>query len=142
MHRGTVEQVASPLQLYDRPDTRFSAAFVGSRNALELPVRNGRASFGAAFALSPPGPHADKLLAFFRPEDVEVVAEGEGQPATVEIKIFLGAVTRLHLVAEVDGSVARFYADVPTRQAQSLDLGSTLGVRLAPESVHTFPLAD
>jgi putative spermidine/putrescine transport system ATP-binding protein len=142
MHRGAVEQVASPLQLYERPDTRFSAAFVGSRNALELPVRDGRASFGAAFTLTSPEPHAEKLLAFFRPEDVEVVAEGEGQPATVEIKIFLGAVTRLHLVTVVDGSVARFYADVPTRRAQSLDLGSTLGVRLAPESVHTFPIAD
>jgi putative spermidine/putrescine transport system ATP-binding protein len=142
MHRGTVEQVASPLQLYERPDTRFSAAFVGSRNALELPVRNGRASFGAAFTLSPPEPHAEKLLAFFRPEDVEVVAEGEGQPATVEIKIFLGAVTRLHLVTAVEGRAARFYADVSTRRAQSLDLGSTLGVRLAPESVHTFPIVE
>src|SRR5262249_30816675 len=141
MHRGGIEQAAPPLQLYDQPGTPFSAAFVGSRNALELPVRSGMIGFGAAFAVRAPDPSAALAIAFFRPEDVEVVASDRGQPATVEVKIFLGATTRLHLLAEIAGKQARFYADVPTRQAQSLEPGASLGVRVEPANVQAFPIS-
>ena len=140
MNQGWIEQVAPPLSLYDRPDTPFSAAFVGSRNALELPVHDGLVRFGQAFAIPRSTAGAASMLVFFRPEDVEVVADGGGQPATVEVKIFLGATTRLHLVAEVDGKQARIYADVPTRQAVSLERGAIVAVRVDPARVHTFPV--
>jgi putative spermidine/putrescine transport system ATP-binding protein len=139
MNHGRIEQIAHPLALYDQPDTPFSAAFVGSRNALELPVQAGIVRFGAAFAVARPAAGATTMLAFFRPEDVELVAAGAGQPARVEVKIFLGATTRLHLVAAVDGKEARIYADVPTRQAVALERGATVAVRIEPERVHTFP---
>jgi hypothetical protein len=42
------------------------------------------------------------------------------------------------LQLEIDGSEARLYADVPTRQAQSIEKGWILAIRLAPENVQTF----
>ncbi len=140
MNHGRIEQIARPPELYDRPGTPFSAAFVGSRNALELPVRNGQVSFGSAFTVRAPAGSGNGAVTFFRPEDVEIVTESGGQPATLEVKIFLGATTRLHLVAEVEGRQARIYADVPTRLAASLEPGSTLRIRVDPASVRAFPV--
>ena len=138
MHRGRIEQIARPPELYDRPGTPFSAAFVGSRNGLELPVRDGQVSLGSAFAVRPPAGSGIRVVIFFRPEDVEIITDGRGHPATLEVKIFLGATTRLHLVTEVDGKQARIYADVPSRQAASLEPGSTLGIRVDPANVRVF----
>jgi len=48
MHDGIVEQIGSPLELYDRPDNQFVASFIGSpaMNFLKGKVRvNGAASF-------------------------------------------------------------------------------------------------
>ncbi len=140
MNRGRIEQIARPPELYDRPGTPFSAAFVGSRNALELPVRDGRVSFGTAFSVVAPADSGGGVVVFFRPEDVEIVADGNGHRASLEVKIFLGATTRLHLVAEIDGRQARIYADVPSRQAAPLELGSVLAFRVEPINVRLFSL--
>src|SRR5581483_6372765 len=99
MHRGRVEQVARPPELYDSPATRFTAGFVGSRNALELPVRDGVVALGSAFRVPAPAGSSGAVLAFFRPEDVEMSADGGGQPATVEARTYHGQLTRLHLTA-------------------------------------------
>lgn len=140
MNHGKIEQIARPPELYDRPGTPFSAAFVGSRNALELSVRAGQVSFGSALTMRAPAGSRSGAMVFFRPEDVEIVTDGGGHPATLEVKIFLGATTRLHLVAEVEGKQARIYADVPSRQAVVLELGATLRIRVDPANARAFPL--
>src|SRR5581483_2911535 len=102
----------------------------GSRNALELPVRDGRIGLGAAFSVPAPPGARDRAVAFFRPEDVELVADGLGQPARVEVKIFLGATTRLHLAAPAEGTEAWLHADVPTREAAALERGAAVSLRV------------
>ena len=79
-------------------------------------------------------------MVFFRPEDVEVASNGVGHPATVEFKIFLGATSRLHLVADSDGQQARFYADLPSRRAVALEPGTRVSVRVEPGDVRAFPI--
>src|SRR5581483_5150050 len=132
MHRGRVEQVARPPELYDSPATRFTAGFVGSRNALELPARDGVVALGSAFRVSAPAGYSGAVLAFFRPEDVEISANGGGQPATVEARTYHGQLTRLHLTAEADGRVARLYTDLPSRQGLALEPGSQVRFRVDP----------
>ena len=140
MNAGRVEQIATPAELYEHPATQFSATFVGSRNALELPVRQGRLGLGAAFEVAAPAGSNGHAIAFFRPEDVHVGAPAdEGHPATVELKIFLGSTTRLHLVSDVDGTAARLYADLPTRGAVGFAEGDLVSVRVDPELVRAFP---
>ncbi|HEY3073277.1 MAG TPA: ABC transporter ATP-binding protein [Candidatus Limnocylindrales bacterium] len=139
LNHGRVEQIAAPPDLYETPATQFSATFVGSRNALELPVREGQVSLGNAFSVAAPA-GASRAMVFFRPEDVEVGSNGVGHPATVEFKIFLGATSRLHLVADSDGQQARFYADLPSRRAVALEPGTRVSVRVAPGDVRAFPI--
>jgi putative spermidine/putrescine transport system ATP-binding protein len=138
MNHGRVEQIASPPVLYESPSTSFSATFVGSRNALELPVRNGRVGLGGAFEVAAPVGAVEKAVVFFRPEDVVVSAAGPGHPATVEVKIFLGSITRLHLVTDIDGTPARFYADLPSRQANAFPPETKVSVRVAPTDLKAF----
>ena len=138
MNRGKIEQIATPPEIYDAPATRFSATFVGNRNTLELPVQNGRLRLGKAFDLTPPA-DAQRALLFFRPEDVEFSVNGHGQNATIESKSFLGAQTRLHLLVEADNQIARFYADLPSRQALPLALGEVVRVQIAEINVRVFP---
>jgi len=139
MNGGRIEQVARPAELYDAPATRFSAGFVGNRNALELPVRDGQVRLGSAFGVAAPGAAPDRVVAFFRPEDVALSANGHGQPATIESKLFQGLLTRLYLLTEADGQTARLFADLPSRQATDLEPGATVRVTIDPSNVHVFP---
>jgi putative spermidine/putrescine transport system ATP-binding protein len=139
MNKGRTEQVARPHELYDTPATRFSAGFVGNRNALELPVENGSVRFGNCFTIpAPPGANGT-AIAFFRPEDVEFSPNGHGQPATVESKLFLGSDTRLYLVVEANGRQARIYADLASRQALAVEPGTSVRVLVDPANVRAFP---
>jgi putative spermidine/putrescine transport system ATP-binding protein len=142
MSHGRIEQVSRPPELYESPATRFSAMFVGGRNALELPVVDGRVALDGVFTVPSPAGASERVVAFFRPEDVEIAPNGVGRPAVVEVKIFLGAVTRLHLLTEVAGRQARFYADLPSRQAMAYEPGAKVTVRIDPANVRIFSLDD
>jgi putative spermidine/putrescine transport system ATP-binding protein len=139
MNHGKIEQAAKPSEIYDAPATRFSAAFVGNRNALELPAREGRVCLGEAFAVTSSQVINGRVLAFFRPEDVELNENDHGQTATVENMIFQGLLTRLYLATESDGQPARFYADIPSRRAAALEPGSAIRFYINPSYVHIFP---
>jgi putative spermidine/putrescine transport system ATP-binding protein len=133
MNQGRIAQLDIPPRLYDAPATRFSAGFVGNRNALELPVRSGRARLGGLFDVAAPA--AEQVIAFFRPEDIRISANGAGEPVLVENSMFQGQVSRLSLATEIDGQPVRFYADLPTREAIGRTVGSTIRVVIQPERV-------
>lgn len=137
MNKGKIEQLDMPPRIYDAPATRFSAGFVGNRNAMELPADQGRARVGQLFDV--PAPAAERLVAFFRPEDVHISGNGIGEAVTVENKLFQGLLTRLYLVAEVDGQPVRFYADLPTRDVTRLEPGMAARVFIDPDHVRVFP---
>ncbi|MDA8236825.1 MAG: ABC transporter ATP-binding protein [Chloroflexi bacterium] len=140
MNHGRVEQVAAPPALYEEPATEFAATFVGSRNALELPIADGRIGLGAAFSIAAPAASRERAIAFFRPEDVQVAVGSMGHPAVVEMKIFLGPTTRLHLATAVGDRTARLHADMPSRAAAHLEEGSVVAVRVDPQHVRAFPV--
>jgi putative spermidine/putrescine transport system ATP-binding protein len=85
-NNGKVQQVDSPLVLYDSPKTPFVADFVGSSNV--LPVDMVQRLIGV-----------DKL-ASLRPENIRLAEDG--LVGTVESQAFLGAATRLEVA--VDGA--------------------------------------
>jgi putative spermidine/putrescine transport system ATP-binding protein len=142
MNAGRVEQIAAPADLYDMPSTQFSAKFVGSRNAVELAVRNGQVGIPGSFQIDAPAGSNGHALAFFRPEDVKVSVgdDGPGMAARVELKIFLGATTRLHLVGEADGEPIALFGDLPSRRARQIGEGEMVRVDVDPDHVQAFPV--
>jgi putative spermidine/putrescine transport system ATP-binding protein len=137
MNTGTIEQLDVPAALYDHPATSFSAGFVGNRNALELPVRDGWVSLGDAFTAPAPAGSGERVVAFFRPEDVHVGQGGE--MATIENVSFQGMLTRLHMSVPTAGEPARLWADLPSRNAAGLNVGQTVPVRIDTDHVRLFP---
>jgi len=134
MDRGRILEVAAPAEIYERPASRFAATFVGSRNALELPVGPDRVvRWGEAFAVPAPDTANGKALAVFRPEDV-CITEQQGMAATVDVVVFLGAVSRVYLT--VDGHTV--HVDLPSRTAATFTPGQRVGVAVAPENVRVF----
>ncbi|MFI6521891.1 ABC transporter ATP-binding protein [Spirillospora sp. NPDC050679] len=132
MNEGRIEQCAPPPEIYEAPSTRFAAGFVGNRNTLELEAAGGRVAWGGAFEVAAPA--GGRALCLFRPEDVQVTADGPGLAATIDVKVFLGAVTRVYATAE--GTTV--FADVPSRAAASLEEGQRVRVRVAPDCVQVF----
>lgn len=114
MNNGHVEQAGNQLDIYLRPATEFVANFVGDNNAIPGTIdsivfdedgqRSARVKSGA-FALRGFAPEplsvGDEVLAFVRPENIEVVGsntrhEGDGLvTGTVEQIVFEGPTVRL-----------------------------------------------
>ncbi len=79
-NEGKIEQIGTPAEMYEHPQTEFVAGFIGTSNVLE---RDGR-----KFTV--------------RPEKIRVLVGdgGEGEPGIVRAPVYLGAVTRY--VVELD----------------------------------------
>jgi putative spermidine/putrescine transport system ATP-binding protein len=145
MNHGRIEQLGSPMEVYAGPTSVFSAGFVGNRNAVEVPVRGGRAVLGKVFDVPAPAGSNGRVVAYFAPEDVRLGKGGEGaagEPASIEAVVFHGAITRVHVRADIDERSVRFVADVPTREAAWLEHSSLVHVRVAPDDVSSFPRDD
>ncbi len=98
MHDGIVEQIGTPLELYDNPANVFVAGFIGS------PAMNfvdGKASSGGMIELPGGVKLAAKTKAAagaavrvgIRPEHLDLAANGQGLPATVKVIEPTGAET-------------------------------------------------
>jgi putative spermidine/putrescine transport system ATP-binding protein len=95
---GRIVQVGSPEDVYERPNTRFVADFVGSSTVLEPALTE--ASGGPA------------RWASLRPEKIGIARDQEKYPArhhhakvTVKAVHYQGAVTRLNAVTEAGGAI-------------------------------------
>jgi len=103
MNAGRVEQIGTPLDLYDNPANQFVAGFIGSPAMNFLPGRADGARIaldcGAAVA-SPPGLQAQgRLIMGVRPEHLAVAADGI--PADVVVVEPTGADT--HILCRIGG---------------------------------------
>jgi len=136
MQEGRIEQLATPEVLYDRPQTAFSASFIGNRNALRLPVVDGTVRLGKALALETVT--ASTAAVFVRPEDIRRSSPESGEPARVESRMFQGQTTRFYLHLDHGGDTVRLRADWPARDVSDIRVGDTVHIALAPEDVHVF----
>ncbi|MGI3903641.1 MAG: ABC transporter ATP-binding protein [Janthinobacterium lividum] len=140
MKAGRIEQVATPAVLYDTPTSEFSAGFIGQRNALDLPVRDGRVHL-CGTAVPAPTIDTPRALVFLRPQDVRRTEAGTGRRARVETRIFEGATTRFYLSVESEDGALELKADWPSRDVATLAAGDYVHVGVDAADVHIFPAA-
>jgi multiple sugar transport system ATP-binding protein len=80
LNRGRLEQVGTPMEVYDRPATLFCARFIGSppMNLLDVELTNGSLTAPGGLALAAPDGLArgQRLVAGVRPEALELTAPG------------------------------------------------------------------
>jgi multiple sugar transport system ATP-binding protein len=145
---GKIEQVGSPLDLYNKPANRFVAGFIGSPQMNFLPVSvvssqgsevtvrlPGGATLGVARAANlAPG---TSLVLGIRPEHLRV-ANGEGS-AAVQLRVaqveHLGGHSLLYGdVVGADGTRATAHVDGQT----SVRAADTVAVAMSPVQCHLF----
>ena len=127
---GLIEQVGSPIELYERPANAFVAQFIGSpkMNFFSAPdlTANGSQLLGREVT-------ADMQVGF-RPEHLTVTdASNAVVEGTLELVENLGEYALVHLVS---GGGVEFIAK--TEKPPGVPKGSTIGFGIKPELVHFF----
>jgi iron(III) transport system ATP-binding protein len=74
MHRGRIEQVGTPDQVYQHPATLHAAEFIGDANVYRRPVEHGRVPTAFGELEAPEGASAVAIVV--RPEDLQVQPAG------------------------------------------------------------------
>ena len=96
MEAGTIRQVGTPMELYERPDNLFVAGFLGSANILDGRAANGVFEVAGGARLPLPGgvqvPVGAKLV--FRPQHATLSMTGALRGPVVH-REFLGATVAL-----------------------------------------------
>jgi multiple sugar transport system ATP-binding protein len=143
MNNGIVEQIGTPLALYDRPGNVFVAAFLGSpaMNFLEGSLVGGdKPAFVTKSGLKigvpslPRGYVGGPVVCGFRPEAVALGVE-PSLPAIVRVIEPTGSETHVFAKLEDTEIVAIL------RERIALPPGAALPIFIAPESVHLFDAA-
>ena len=104
MRDGRIEQAGTSLEVYTRPATPFVATFLGSANLLEGEcIREKGHTWLRLPFVELPVPHGTPVgpcRVMLRPEDISIVAEGDGQLCgEVTSSVFLGNHARLTVIA-------------------------------------------
>ena len=112
MSQGAIEQVGTPDEVYDRPNSPFVFGFIGESSALPVEVENGEVwSGGRPIGLQAPDRPQGPALLFFRPHDVELVEDGPALSAVVAASRRVGGIRRVEL--EIGGDKQRVEIDLP-----------------------------
>lgn len=150
MNRGRVEQIGTPVDVYDRPATPFVYGFLGAANVFEgrvegarlrvgddwLPLRTSSAADGAA------------VTAFSRPHDIEIEpdkADALGVKARIHRILNVGGMARIELHGAHGGNGAspihHYEVELPREHLRSLALAEGQIVRLHAPQLALFPAA-
>ena len=79
MSQGRIEQVGTPDEIYDAPNSPSVFSFIGESNALPINIENGRVFLDERpLDVTPDGMPDGPALLYLRPQDVEVVESGPG----------------------------------------------------------------
>jgi multiple sugar transport system ATP-binding protein len=126
---GNIEQVGTPLELYDRPANQFVAQFIGTPQMNVVPAKK-----LAELVQSTQLPVAAEGFIGLRPENVSLCAPGKGMlDATVDLVEALGAETLIY-VSTASG------VQLVSRQHERTELhaGNPVGVVVDVDAAHLF----
>lgn len=146
-HQGRIEQLGTPRDLYERPDTPFVANFLGDNNLIrctvarsdgqdcQLRLPSGDLLAGkAAVGLT----SGDKAVVAIRPEAIRPCANGQAATAEAEIieAVYTGDQLRMRCRAfGIDNLQIKISsADMPAQAAA----GTRLRFSIAPEAVRAM----
>lgn len=151
IHRGRIEQVGTPRELYARPATAFVAGFIGTppMNLVEVEVRGGccagtflrGARVAPGTALSAVAGRT-QFRAGIRPEDIRLAApecggvSGPGVSATVRAVFYEGGSQIVRLGIDGDDAGSQLSARVPADVR--LGAGDRVPVSWDPDRLHLF----
>jgi spermidine/putrescine ABC transporter ATP-binding subunit len=147
MRTGQLEQVGTPEQIYDTPDTAFVARFIGSANMIPVTIEG---NHGDTVQLKLPGarlcdvatagrsfPTGEAALLMVRPEDLKLACDAPsegavGLPVTLTDMVFQGAAVRCSLLDAESNELVIFLEE--DEQQPEFRPGASLWLSWRPSS--------
>jgi multiple sugar transport system ATP-binding protein len=149
MHQGQIEQVAHPLELYNRPATQFVAEFIGSPPMNFLPVQfhapllithpQFRFTLPDVWATALQKYDGQTLILGIRPEHLNLsVAATKNLPVQVELVEALGNETYLSVTPVDTANPTNTPLQVRIPPDRVVSIGEQIWLSLTPEKIHFF----
>lgn len=134
MNQGIVQQVGSPVEIYDRPQNTFVAAFIGSpaMNLIEGSIDGGVFTSDNVRIAGLPSHHAGKIILGFRAEDAVIATGDAAISAPVYSMELLGEATMVTM--RMSGALVSVKAGKDYRIA----IGDSVSVAVSADICHLF----
>lgn len=142
MNHGVIEQIGTPLEIYQHPASAFVADFIGAMNFVDSTLLGPEQAQVGEHVLRLAHTHGQQgsaLRLAIRPEEVELCRpSADSLPVVVEQLDFLGTFIRSRV--HVPCLQQRLIVDIDPRSARALALaeGQQLGLRLPQEALRCF----
>jgi iron(III) transport system ATP-binding protein len=136
MNAGKIDQLGTPEDIYDRPQSEFVARFIGASNVIHGTARDHNHISFAGATLQVVGAKLNpgqKAVVAIRQHDIQLSTQAPPTPvnavkATVTRQVFLGA-SRDYMVETGDGTTLR----IVTSTENAVSSGSEVWLTLPPE---------
>jgi multiple sugar transport system ATP-binding protein len=138
LDHGAIQQVGTPMELYEHPANLFVAQFIGSPKMNVMPAgatAAGIAITGTPGAVAFPNPPAGIAEIGVRPENIALLPAGQGDlPGTVDVVERLGSDTYAYVVVDNVGVLTvRIVGN-----AADTAIGQKVGLKFDPARLHLF----
>ena len=134
MDEGKIQQIGTPEDIYNEPKNAFVADFIGESNIIDGIMRADGVGeiFNRRFQCLDKGFAKDEPVdVVIRPEDVDIVPEGQGQ--------LKGTVTSVTFKGMQYDIIVDFYGFKWLIQTTDLSpVGSRIGIKIDPDGIHVM----
>ena len=138
MSEGRIQQIGTPIDIYNEPKNAFVADFIGESNIVDgVMLRDRRVSFsGHVFDCVDEGfEPKEPVDVVIRPEDVDIVPEEKGMLRGVVTSVtFLGV--HYEIIVDIDG----FKWMIQT--TDFVDVDEHIGLYIEPEAIHIMKKSE
>ena len=138
MSEGRIQQIGTPIDIYNEPKNAFVADFIGESNIVDgIMLRDRRVSFfGHVFDCVDEGFELKEPVdVVIRPEDVDIVPEDKGMLRGVVTSVtFLGV--HYEIIVDIDG----FKWMIQT--TDFVDVDEHIGLYIEPEAIHIMKKSE
>ena len=132
MSEGRIQQIGTPVDIYNEPENAFVADFIGESNILDgVMLEDRKVSFaGHVFPCVDSGfERREPVDVVVRPEDVDIVSEEKGQ-----LRGVVTSVTFLGVHYEIIVDISGFKWMIQT--TDFADVGDHVGLFIEPDAIH------
>lgn len=135
LHKGTIQQSGTPIDIYDEPINRFVADFIGESNIIKgKMIEDYLVEFAGKQLVCVDGGMSpnETVEIVIRPEDLEITQEGAGKlSVTVLSRLFRGVHYEAHC-RDMEGNVWLVHT------TKKIQVGDKLGLNFYPEDIHVM----
>ena len=145
MHRGTIAQLSTPFDAYERPKTPFASTFLGNTNTLtgKVVLRNARCAEVDVAGTVLHVPHEGRRVqgdvnVYIRPEKVHLHDVGSAQPARLRGRLATRVFVGNQWLLQVDTPLGQISLTRLNDGAMPPEEGAEVGVQWADDDLRVL----